>query len=185
MLDREQDEPTALRQHLRHLRAEQDRLARLVVSVERTLTARENGEPLMAQDMFDGFDHTQYREEVERRWGADTYAASDAWWTSMSSDEQAGWKQQAADLGAAWVDAAQAGTDPASDEAQALAQRHVDWLAGIPGTPGQGHGGPTTEYLLGLADMYVADPRFAENYGGAEHATFVRDTIRTWVSTHR
>jgi len=185
VLDREQDEPTALRQHLRHLRAEQDRLARLVVSVERTLTARENGEPLMAQDMFDGFDHTQYREEVERRWGADTYAASDAWWTSMSSDEQAGWKQQAADLGTAWVDAARAGTDPASDEAQALAQRHVDWLAGIPGTPGHGHGGPTTEYLLGLADMYVADPRFAENYGGAEHATFVRDTIRTWVAAHR
>ena len=38
----------------------------------------------MAQDMFDGFDHTQYKDEVEQRWGKDAYATSDAWWRGMS-----------------------------------------------------------------------------------------------------
>ena len=29
----------------------------------------------MAEEMFDGFDHTQYKEEVEERWGKEAYAA--------------------------------------------------------------------------------------------------------------
>jgi len=32
----------------------------------------------MAEEAFDGFDHTVYKEEVEQRWGADAYARSDA-----------------------------------------------------------------------------------------------------------
>ena len=36
----------------------------------------------MAEQMFDGFDHTQYKDEVEERWGKDAYAKSDAWWRS-------------------------------------------------------------------------------------------------------
>lgn len=36
-------------------------------------------------------------------------------------------------------------------------------------------------YVLGLADMYVADERFAANYGGLEGATFVRDALRFYV----
>ena len=58
VLDREQDETAALRAHLDWLRSEQRRLERQAASVERTITARENGGPLMAEDMFDGFDHT-------------------------------------------------------------------------------------------------------------------------------
>ena len=30
----------------------------------------------MAEEMFDGFDHTQYKEEVEERWGKDAYATA-------------------------------------------------------------------------------------------------------------
>lgn len=37
--------------------------------------------------------------------------------------------------------------------------------------------GDATGYVLGLADMDVADPRFAHNYGGAE---FVRDALRSY-----
>ena len=31
--------------------------------------------------------------------------------------------------------------------------------------------------MLGVADMYVADPRFATNYGGQAGAEFVRDAL--------
>ncbi|HRN30245.1 MAG TPA: TipAS antibiotic-recognition domain-containing protein, partial [Terrimesophilobacter sp.] len=70
---------------------------------------------------------------------------------------------------------------PASDEAQVLAQRQFDWLRSIPGTPGGGAGGPTKEYFTGLADMYVADDRFAANYGGTAGAEFVRDAMHVYA----
>jgi hypothetical protein len=135
----------------------------------------------MAEDMFDGFDHTQYKDEVEERWGKDAYAKSDAWWRSMSAEEKAAWKGRAALLGSDWIEAAQRGVDPASDEAQALAQRQFDWLRGIPGTPGGGGKGPTKEYFTGLGEMYVADERFAVNYGGIDGATFVRDAMKEYA----
>jgi hypothetical protein len=135
----------------------------------------------MAENMFDGFDHTVYKEEVEQRWGKDAYAKSDAWWRSMSSEEKAAWKARVQLLGSDWIEAAQNGIDPESDEAQALAQRQFDWLRSIPGTPGGGGAGPTKEYFLGLGEMYVADDRFAANYGGAEGATFVRDAMRVFA----
>ena len=46
VLEREQDETAALRHHLDWLRSEQRRLERQAASVERTITARENGGPL-------------------------------------------------------------------------------------------------------------------------------------------
>ena len=135
----------------------------------------------MAENMFDGFDHTQYKDEVEQRWGTEAYASSDAWWRGMSDDERAAWKATTAQLATAWGEAAAAGTDPVSDEAQELARRHVAWLAGIPGTPGHGTP-PVKEYVLGLADMYVADERFAANYGGVAGATFVRDALHEYAA---
>ena len=181
VLDREQDEATALRQHLEWLRSEQDRLARQVASVERTITARQDGGPLMAEEMFDGFDHTEHREEVESRWGADAYATSDGWWRGMSDQQRTEWKAQTAALGAEW--SAAVGTDPSSDAAQDLAARHIAWLSAIPGTPGHGSD-PVPDYVLGLADMYVTDPRFAANYGGEEGARFVRDALREYAARH-
>ncbi|GEA84767.1 MerR family transcriptional regulator [Cellulomonas sp. A375-1] len=182
VLDREQDEVVALRRHLAWLRDEQRRLERLVASVERTITAREEGGPVMAEEMFDGFDHTQYKDEVEQRWGADAYATSDAWWRGMPDDEKTGWQARTAQLAADWAAAAAAGTDPASDEAHALAARHVAWLTSVPGTPGHGTGAPV-DYVLGLAELYVADERFGASYGGPQGAAFVRAALQAWAAS--
>jgi hypothetical protein len=131
----------------------------------------------MAEDMFDGFDHTQYRDEVVERWGAEAYATSDAWWRAQSPEQKRAWQARVKLLGSDWIEAAQRGVDPASDEAQALARRQFDWLSGIPGTPQTADGRPTKEYFTGLGEMYVADERFAANYGGADGAAFVRDAM--------
>lgn len=131
----------------------------------------------MAEEMLDGFDHTRYKEEVEERWGKGAYAKGDAWWTSMSADEKAQWMANSASLGADWIAAAESGIAPESDEAQALARRHVEWLSSIPGTPGA-----VKEYVTGLGEMYVADDRFAKNYGGTAGATFVRDALKVYAA---
>lgn len=135
----------------------------------------------MADEVFDGFDHTQYRDEVIERWGEDAYESSDRWWRGMSDDERADWKTVAARLGADWTAAAAAGLDPAGPEGQDLARRHIAWLGSIPGTPGYG-AQPNRDYVLGLADMYVADERFAANYGGPDGATFVRSALRAHLA---
>jgi DNA-binding transcriptional MerR regulator len=181
VLEGQRDHAQALVQHLGWLRQERARLERQIASVERTIRNLEGGEQLMAEEMFDGFDHTQYKEEVEQRWGADAYATSDAWWRGMSAAEKSEWIARSKDLGSAWADAAERGVDPESDEAQALAQRQFEWLRGIPGTPGGGGAGPTKEYFVGLAEMYVADERFAKNYGGERGATFVRDAMKVYA----
>ena len=188
VLDREASEAHALETHLAWLRQEQDRLTRQIASVENTITALRGGEELMAENMFDGFDHTQYKEEVEQRWGKQAYADSDRWWRSMSADEKAAWQQRVSDLGRDWIAAAEAGTAPDSDEAQALAKRHVEWLTEVPGTPAAASRGDVKSYVIGLGEMYVADPRFGANYatsqGGTAGAEFVRDALRVYAEAN-
>lgn len=171
----------ALRTHLELLRSEQERLARQIASVQHTIEEEEGGGELMADKMFDGFDHTAYKDEVEQRWGREAYASSDTWWRGKSDAERAEWKSASASLLADWRSAAEAGVAPDSETAQALARRQYDWLTGIPGTPSLPDGRPTREYYLGLAEMYPGDERFAANYGGIAGAEFTRDAMREFA----
>jgi len=178
-LDAQPDDSSALERHLQWLRLERERIGRQVASVEVTIAKLKSGEQLMATEMLDGFDNTVFKEEVEQRWGREAYAQSDAWWTSKSATEKRDWQAASQQLANEWRDAAEAGVDPAGDAAQALARRQYEWLGSIPGTPGGGadEPGPPREYFVGLAEMYVADLRFASNYGGVAGAKFVRDAM--------
>lgn len=181
VLQSNKDASAALASHLDWLRHEQQRLARQMRAVETTLDSMKKGEPLMAQDMFDGFDNTKYKDEVERRWGREAYGSSDAWWRSKSDAEKKEFGTAQQRLSDDWTDAAQRGISPESDEAQQLAARHAAWLGSIPGTPGSENGRPTRDYLVGLGEMYVADPRFGANYGGDAGAAFVRDALTAYA----
>lgn len=180
----ERDHAHALRAHLHWLRQEKARLDRQIGSVETTILTMEGGEQLMAEEMFDGFDHTVYEEEVTARWGAKSYTDSSRWWSSMTSAAQAEWMTRHKTLAADWAAAAAAGLPLQGTEAQALARRHAEWLGAIPGTPGAERGVPTKQYFVGLGEMYVGDERFAANYGGAEGAAFVRDAMRVYADAH-
>ncbi|PFG21046.1 MerR family transcriptional regulator [Serinibacter salmoneus] len=180
-------ETEALVHHLELLTAERVALDRRIAAVERTIEAREKGRP-MTKDMFDGFDHTQYEEEVTARWGKQAYERSNAWWEGMTEQERGDWKSLAAQLNADWVAAARSGESPDGERGQEMAARHVRWLRSIPGTPA--HGGSEEDlrgYVLGLAEMYADDERFAKNWtsdplgevpGGAR---FVRDALIAYV----
>ncbi|GAA1796336.1 MerR family transcriptional regulator [Agromyces lapidis] len=174
-------EARALTAHLGWLRQEQSRLARQIASVETTIERLEGGERLMAEEMFDGFDHTRYKEEVEERWGKEAYASGDRWWRGLGEAGQREWKARVAELNRDWIAAAESGVAPDGPEAQALAKRHVEWLTAVPGTPAAVPGGDVKAYVVGLGEMYVADPRFGANYGGAGGAEFVRDALRAYA----
>lgn len=133
------------------------------------------------------FDHTQYKDEVEQRWGAGAYAAGDQWWRSLGTDGQDAFRATIEQLNSDWIAAADRGDDPTSESAQEVAQRHVEWLSSTPGTPayhaGSEKDGTLASYLRGLGELYVADERFAANYGGNEVASFVRDALTHYADT--
>jgi DNA-binding transcriptional MerR regulator len=168
----------ALRTHLDWLRAEQARLERQIASVERTITSIEAEEQIMAEDMFDGFDHTQYQDEVEQRWGAQAWADGDRWWRGLGPEGQQGFMAEHVALAERWAQLRADGVPPGDAQAQANARRHHAWIAR--GWQGRE---PSADELVGLADMYLADERFAANYGGPEGASYVRDALTHFALT--
>ena len=173
----ETDDSRALATHLDWLRRERDRIDRQIASVTTTIAKLEREEPLMPDEMLDGFDHTQYREEVEQRWGADASARSDRWWRELGPDGRAAFQAEAAAIQQGFADARASGLAADADEVQAITARHWAWVrAGWGGTP------PAAEAYVGLGDMYVGDPRFAAHYGGLEGAEFVREAMRAFAA---
>ena len=172
----------ALRDQLAWLRSEQERVGRQIASVESTIDRLERGEPLMAEQMFDGFDHTEHREEVTQRWGAEAYASGDRWWRAKTPEEKRAFRQEHADIAAEYADARGRGRAHDSVEAQAAVARHFRWLqlsAAATGDP------VTAARFVALGDMYATDPRFAANYGGPDGAAYVRDAIAVWAAANR
>ncbi|WP_351231214.1 TipAS antibiotic-recognition domain-containing protein [Streptomyces sp. NPDC002133] len=175
VLEGQRDTAAALRTHLRLLEQERERIGRQIASVRTTLDRTERGEELMAEEVFDGFDHTQYEEEVTERWGRDAYERGDRWWRSLSAQEKQAFQDRQAGIARDFGQALKDGLAADSDEVQAIAQRHVEWLS-VTVTP-------TKSYVIGLGEMYVADPRFAANYDrhGEGAAAFVRDAIKVYA----
>ncbi|TNU73385.1 MerR family transcriptional regulator [Miniimonas arenae] len=180
-------EAAHLRAHLELLELERDALDRRIAAVRRTITARKDG-TAMTKDMFDGFDHAQYEEEVTRRWGRDAYERSAAWWSAKTPQEQRDVQALAAELNAAWVEAARQGEAPDGELAQELAARHVRWLRSVPGTPAAtGDEAQLAAYVRGLTELYTGDERFRGNWTGdplqaVPHGPeLVRDALLEWV----
>lgn len=178
VLDGETDDVSALRSHMAFLRSEQDRLDRQIASVQRTIDALDEEETMDVEDMFDGFDHTQYRDEVVDRWGAQAYEDSDSWWRGLGDADKQAFTDEAAAISAAWRQARHEGVPVDDPQVQEIAARHVRWIQ-------RGWAGkkPSADAVTGLAQMYVADERFARNYGGVEGASYVRDALTQYART--
>ncbi|MFI6509938.1 MerR family transcriptional regulator [Streptosporangium sp. NPDC050855] len=183
VLAEEVDERDGLRAHIAALEGERDRIERQIRAARHTLEAMLAGTEPGADVMLAGFNDL-YRDEVVSRWGEHAFQASNDWWHGKSLDEQLAWKRSGDDLVAAWVAAWKAGARPASERAQSMAARHVEWLSEIPGTPtAEGDRERSIEMVRCLGHMYVDDPRFAAMYDGVEGAAFVRDALHEYART--
>ncbi|MFG2718887.1 MerR family transcriptional regulator [Streptomyces sp. NPDC048416] len=178
VLEGERDPSAALRTHLRLLEQERARIARQIASVRTTLHKTGKGMELMAEEVFDGFDHTQYEEEVSRRWGRDAYEKSDRWWRSLTEEEKKGFQREHDDIARDWGLARGDGLAADGDVAQDIAGRHVAWLSATTSV--------SRSYVIGLGRMYVDDPRFGATYDrhGEGTAAFVRDALTVYAERH-
>ncbi|MCH1882056.1 MerR family transcriptional regulator [Agrococcus sp. ARC_14] len=178
-LERASDEE-ALAAHLVDLEREATRIQRQIRAVEQTLRAREKGTAMTAEEALDGFDQSQYEQEVTERWGADAWKRGQDWWKRMSDQDKRAHMQEHLDI-AAGYEAAKKAEEPAdSDVVQALVERHYRWLGA-----GWQQAEPDLEYFVNLGDMYVEDDRFSANYGGREGAEYVRDAMRAFAERRR
>jgi DNA-binding transcriptional MerR regulator len=171
VLDGQRDRVAALEAHLELLEQERRRIGRQIDSVRTTLRKLKGGERLMAEEVFDGFDHTQYEEEVTRRWGAEAYRRGDQWWSSLSADEKKAHQQEQLDIAAAFGSAHSTGLAADADDVQAIAQRLHEWLRPAVSSVPAG-------YFAGLGQLYVDDPRYGFEGPAAE---FVRDAMKIYA----
>lgn len=181
LLSGDQDPATALRDHLTQLRQERGRIDRVMASVQETIDTLEGGGRLVAEKIFDGFDHSQYKDEVERRWGKAAYADSNRWWRSATDDEKKAFTDELQHLIRDFAAASAQGLDVHSEEVQAIARRQFDWVR-----TSWGGREPSAEAFTGLGQLYVDDPRFAANYtdGGREYAAYVRDAMAAYAEAN-
>ncbi|TYR53270.1 MerR family transcriptional regulator [Streptomyces parvus] len=178
VLEGQRDTAVALRAHLRLLEQEQARIGRQIASVRTTLHKTQEGMELMAAEVFDGFDHTAHEQEVTERWGRDAYEEGDRWWRSLGEGEKKAFQDEHEAIARDWGRAREVGLAADGPEAQELARRHCAWLSSAKE--------PSRSYVIGLGEMYVADPRFGKNYDryGDGTAAFVRDAL-TVYARHR
>ncbi|KRB43790.1 MerR family transcriptional regulator [Terrabacter sp. Root181] len=183
LLDRGEDAADHLRRQRATVMTRLDELRELVSAIDRALERAMNDQPATTEDLKelfgDGFTD-EYEQEAQERWGE-----TDAWKQSRSRTKRytkADWeqvKQEADAVNAAFVAALRSG-EPASGEAAMDAaeqhRRHIhDRFYDLDHT-----------FHRGLADMYVADPRFTKTYEDIAPglAAYVRDAIHANADRH-
>lgn len=150
------DRNQALRNHRQMLAERRDRLTALIESVDRTLATMERGGTMDEKGMFDGFDQSKYEEEARQRWGhTDAYKESTRRAKLYTKDDWAAIKAE-------W-DAIESGIaslmdgSPSDPAVLTLVERHRRLIS-------DRFYDCTLEIYRGLAEMYVADDRFAAHY---------------------
>lgn len=149
----------ALVEHRRLLQERQERLGRLIDTIDHTLNAMERGIPMDDKDlkeMFDGFDHTQYEEEARQRWGhSKEYQESARRTKHYSKDDWAAIKAGMNEISSTL--ASLMDRDPADAEVQEWVRRWHQFINDRFYTC-------STEVFRGLGNMYVEDSRFTATY---------------------
>lgn len=169
----------ALAGHLARLRAERDRLSRLIDTVERTITAREGGEPMADAEKFEGFKRKLVQDNEERcgaearaRYGDAAVDESNRRMLNMSETEYRRFRALEDEIRTILEEAVRAGADPAGETGARVCALHREWLGFTwPAYSAEAH--------RGLAETYVADERFRDYYDRdvAGCAAWLRDAI--------
>ena len=169
---------------LDHLRRQQsllaDRIARLqsvAALVSRAVEARSMGielDPHELREVFGDEDPTQYAEEARERWGeTDAYAQSHARTSSYSKADWLEVQAEGEDVERRFAEALAAGLPADDPSVTAIAEDHRQHIS-------RRFYDCSPEMHSSLADMYVADERFAAHYERRAPglARYVHDAVK-------
>jgi DNA-binding transcriptional MerR regulator len=177
LLDEPGADPVAhLRRQERLLRDRLARLEDLLDAVHTSLEAHAMDIDLTPEERFElfgDFDPAEHEEEARERWGhTEAWRESRRRTASYTKDDWRRMKEETAAVEQGLAAALRDGEPADGDRATALAEAHrmqiQHWFYDCP--PGM---------HTGLADMYIADARFAKHYGDLEPglARYVHDAI--------
>jgi DNA-binding transcriptional MerR regulator len=183
ILDQRRDPIATLRRHYERLLQERDRLGVVARTVARTIGELENKEGIPGmtnvnrpENLFEGFDPTQYNTEARERW-PEQWEQSKQFTDTLSAGDTAQMQREAtaamirmADLMAAGTDVGDAAVQCEVDSAyQCVCQT---WT-------------PTATAFKNLGQMYVQDPRFAATYDKIAPglAGYYRDAMAVYADT--
>ena len=158
ILDGTLDDLLALQRHQEFIQDEIVRLHKIEESVAHTILYIQKEREMNANQMFGGFDPSKYEEEVQERWGESKEYKESTLRTNRYTKEDFAAAKEESDLAIQmFISAMDAGLPPESSEARKAAEAHrqaiTNWYYEC-----------SYEIQVGLAKMYLADMRFAENY---------------------
>jgi DNA-binding transcriptional MerR regulator len=168
-----------LKLHIEKLKAEQNRIQKLIENVEKTLLHQKGVIYMSDQEKFEGFKHQllkdndeMYKDEVINKWGNDAYETSRKAFKNMTKVAYDAFQDLAKEIISELLVAFQEGNDPKSTHALSAAKLHQTWIK-------TAWGSYNTEAHLNLVDMYVADDRFKAYYDSHQEglAKLLRDSV--------
>lgn len=174
MSDPKLDRRQTLLAHREQLAARARRTQAMIRSVDAALAALKGDRNMQAAEIFDGFDPSQYEEEVRQRWGdTDAYKESTRRTAGYSKEDWARIQAEYGELMRQLAARLAAGASSTDEDVLELAEGlrlHIDrWYY------------PCSHAMHArLADMYEADSRFAAGIDryGAGLTPFVAAAIR-------
>jgi hypothetical protein len=176
------DSIAAMESHLKGLQEKKDQLETLIRNVTKTISAMKGTDIMTDEEKFEGFkeklieeNEEKYGEELREKYGEETVSNSNARIKGMTQEDYEAVQKLSDDLRETLKAACEIG-DPGSELAMQACELHKRWL-----TYFWDH--YSREAHRGIAEMYVADPRFTEYYekiipGGA---VFLRDAIKIFT----
>lgn len=172
------DKAHCLSIHRQLLLEKRQRLDNIIASLDQTLSSLEGGKEMSKKEMFKPFDikdieshKAKYAKETEERYGnSDAYKESQR---KTSKYDKADWENIMGEAGEIYSDLATLmDRKPADKEVQALVEKWRNHIT-------KNFYNCTPEIFRGLALMYTADERFAENIDkyGEGLAQFLSDAM--------
>lgn len=155
----------ALQSHLKELEAKRAQLDALILTVRKTLHARQGGTEMTDTEKFECFkqqvikeNQEKYGPEICAKYGSGALEESNARLMARSKGEYDQWTALGREIQQKLEQAVTAQTDPAGAEGQTLALLHRRWCS----FQWAGAGDPKAH--AALAALYTADSRFTAYY---------------------
>lgn len=154
---------SALKEHYNQLISRKNQLEQLILTVEKTLEHKKGEREMSNKEKFEAFKKNKLEEneakhgnEIREKYGKETVEASNKKWMNMSEEDINKMQEIEREMFESLSKVINS-NDLDSEEAQNVYKKHKDWLC---------FSWPvySTEAHAGLAEMYVADERFAKYY---------------------
>lgn len=177
------DAKRALREHLEALEEQQERTARLIEAVRKTIASMEGESIMKDHEKFEAFkkglveeNDKKYGEEVRTKYGEQTVNAANAKVLKMTEEEYERFQKLEKEILEKLQAAVRTGADPVGEAGREAALLHRAWIR----CTWEKY---TAEAHRGLAGMYLADQRFTDYYDREEKgcAEFLSKAVKNWI----